>query len=104
MPAVAEPEWLTAAEVAAILRVSKMTVLRMINDGELPAIRVGRNRGQFRVPASAMPEYVAAAWVGGAPPADSPQPGVIYNFRTGQGYAATTGEPIGGEAAEGGGR
>jgi len=34
---------LTAAEVADLLRVSTMTVYRLIRRGELPAVRVGRN-------------------------------------------------------------
>lgn len=34
---------LTAAEVAEQLRVSKMTVYRLVRRGELPAVRVGRN-------------------------------------------------------------
>ena len=39
-------EMLTVAEAAAEVRVSKMTVYRMIHAGELRAIRVGRS---FRV-------------------------------------------------------
>jgi excisionase family DNA binding protein len=35
--------WLTVEEVAAELRVSKMTVSRLVNRGEIPAIRVGRS-------------------------------------------------------------
>jgi excisionase family DNA binding protein len=34
---------LTAGEVAEQLRVSTMTVYRLIRRGELPAVRVGRN-------------------------------------------------------------
>lgn len=34
---------LTAAEVADRLRVSTMTIYRLIRAGELPAVRVGRN-------------------------------------------------------------
>lgn len=34
---------LTVAEVADVLRVSNMTVYRLIKGGELPAIRVGKN-------------------------------------------------------------
>jgi excisionase family DNA binding protein len=37
-------------EIAADLRVSKMTVYRLVWDGELPAIRVGRS---IRVPREA---------------------------------------------------
>lgn len=36
-------ELLTVAEVADLLRVSTMTVYRLIRSGELPAVRVGRN-------------------------------------------------------------
>ncbi len=36
-------ELLTVAEVAEMLRVSTMTVYRLIRTGELPAVRVGRN-------------------------------------------------------------
>ncbi len=35
--------YLTVAEVAAVLRVSTMTVYRLIKADELPAIRVGRS-------------------------------------------------------------
>lgn len=34
---------LTVAEVADVLRVSNMTVYRLIKAGQLPAIRVGKN-------------------------------------------------------------
>jgi len=44
--------FLTVAEVADMMRVSKMTVYRMVHSGELPAIRFGRS---FRVPESAVP-------------------------------------------------
>ena len=35
-------QFLTVAEVAARMRVSKMTVYRLVHAGELPAARVGR--------------------------------------------------------------
>lgn len=35
-------EFLTVAEVARHLRVSNMTVYRLVNSGQLPAVRVGR--------------------------------------------------------------
>ena len=41
-----EAKFLTVAEVAAMMRVSKMTVYRLVHSGELPAVRVGR---AFRV-------------------------------------------------------
>ncbi|MHB8781385.1 MAG: helix-turn-helix domain-containing protein [Candidatus Geothermincolia bacterium] len=34
---------LTVSEVADILRVSNMTVYRLIKSGQIPAIRVGKN-------------------------------------------------------------
>ena len=34
---------LTVAEVAGAMRVSNMTVYRLIKSGELPAVRVGKN-------------------------------------------------------------
>jgi excisionase family DNA binding protein len=37
---------MTVAEVGAVLRVSNMTVYRLIKAGELPAIRVGKS---FRI-------------------------------------------------------
>lgn len=43
--------FLTVAEVAEMMRVSKMTVYRLVHSGELPAIRFGRS---FRVPQSAV--------------------------------------------------
>ncbi|MCX7520670.1 helix-turn-helix domain-containing protein [Microbacterium sp. STN6] len=39
--------FLTVAEVADMMRVSRMTVYRLVHSGELPAIRFGRS---FRVP------------------------------------------------------
>jgi excisionase family DNA binding protein len=35
--------FLTVAEVARSLRVSNMTVYRLVNSGQLPAVRVGRS-------------------------------------------------------------
>ncbi|HEV7565460.1 MAG TPA: helix-turn-helix domain-containing protein [Microbacteriaceae bacterium] len=46
-----EVRFLTVAEVAEMMRVSRMTVYRMVHSGELPAIRFGRS---FRVPESAV--------------------------------------------------
>ncbi|HSL12456.1 MAG TPA: helix-turn-helix domain-containing protein [Actinomycetota bacterium] len=37
-----EARLLTVNEVADLLRVSRMTVYRMIKDGDMPAVRVGR--------------------------------------------------------------
>ncbi|MBD7956084.1 helix-turn-helix domain-containing protein [Microbacterium sp. Sa4CUA7] len=43
--------FLTVAEVADLMRVSKMTVYRLVHAGELPAVRFGRS---YRVPESAV--------------------------------------------------
>jgi excisionase family DNA binding protein len=43
--------YLTVAEAAAMMRVSKMTVYRLVHAGDLPSIRVGRS---FRVPLMAV--------------------------------------------------
>lgn len=48
---------LTAAEVAAQLRVSTMTIYRLIRAGELPAVRVGRN---YRVREEDLAAYLEA--------------------------------------------
>jgi excisionase family DNA binding protein len=37
-----EARFVTVNEVAQLMRVSKMTVYRMIRQGELPAVRIGR--------------------------------------------------------------
>lgn len=50
------PRFLTVAEVAELLRVSKMTVYRMVHAGEIPAVRVGRS---FRVPQLAVEELLS---------------------------------------------
>ena len=52
---ISEVKCLTVAEVAAVMRVSKMTVYRLVHSGELPAVRVGRS---FRVPEDTVNEYL----------------------------------------------
>ena len=56
----ADVHFLTVAEVASVMRVSKMTVYRMVHGGELPAVRVGRS---FRVPEQAVHDYLRAAFI-----------------------------------------
>ena len=51
-------QFLTVAEVASLMRVSKMTVYRLVHGGELAAVRVGRS---FRVPEGAVREYLSGA-------------------------------------------
>jgi excisionase family DNA binding protein len=52
--------FLTVAEVADMMRVSRMTVYRLVHAGELPAIRFGRS---FRVPESAVEHLLQSATV-----------------------------------------
>jgi excisionase family DNA binding protein len=56
----AELRFLTVAEVASLMRVSKMTVYRLVHGGTLPAVRVGRS---FRVPEQAVNDYLAGSFV-----------------------------------------
>ena len=52
---ISEVKFLTIAEVASVMRVSKMTVYRLVHGGELPAVRVGRS---FRVSEDDVNEYL----------------------------------------------
>lgn len=49
------PELMTVPEVAAVLRVSRMTVYRLIKTGELDHRRIGRS---FRVMAASLRAYM----------------------------------------------
>lgn len=51
--------FLTVAEVAAVMRVSKMSVYRLIHAGDLEAVRFGRT---FRVPEAAVHAYLKDAF------------------------------------------
>lgn len=55
----ARTQFLTVAEVAALMRVSKMTVYRLLHNGELPAVRVGRS---FRVHAQAVHDMLQTSY------------------------------------------
>ncbi|HZI96149.1 MAG TPA: helix-turn-helix domain-containing protein [Actinomycetales bacterium] len=55
-----EVRFLTVAEVAMMMRVSKMTVYRLVHSGEMPAVRVGRS---FRVPEKAVDDYLRDSFV-----------------------------------------
>lgn len=52
----APAQYLRVDEVADTLRMSKMTVYRLIHVGTIPSIRVGRT---FRIPAGAFAEYLS---------------------------------------------
>ena len=55
-----EVRFLTVAEVAGLMRVSKMTVYRLVHSGELTAVRVGRS---YRVPEQAVHDYLRDAFI-----------------------------------------
>jgi excisionase family DNA binding protein len=54
-----EVRFLTVSEVAELMRVSKMTVYRLVHSGDLNAVRVGRS---FRVPEQAVHTYLREAF------------------------------------------
>jgi excisionase family DNA binding protein len=49
--ALSDLRFLTVAEVAELMRVSSMTVYRMVRSGELPAVRFGHS---YRIPETAV--------------------------------------------------
>lgn len=79
-----EPRWYTINEVAERLRVSHDTVSRMIERGELPAIRVSARL--VRIPAPALERLES-----GAPVARRD----VVRRRTATGVELATGEPVG---------
>ncbi|MDR2374661.1 MAG: helix-turn-helix domain-containing protein [Bifidobacteriaceae bacterium] len=60
-----KPAFLTVSEVSETLRVSDMTIYRLIASGDLRALKVGRS---YRIPAEALDEWLAdgANWERGA--------------------------------------
>ncbi len=54
--------YLTVADVAACLNVSKMTIYRLVRSGAMPAARFGRS---FRVSEAAVDRYVHDAEIPG---------------------------------------
>jgi excisionase family DNA binding protein len=52
-------EFVTVAEVAAQLRVSSMTVYRLVQAGQLPAVRVGRS---YRIREDDVDRYLASQY------------------------------------------
>ncbi|MDA3649094.1 helix-turn-helix domain-containing protein [Saccharopolyspora indica] len=58
-PDMGQVRFLTVAEVAKLMRVSKMTVYRLVHAGDLPAARVGRS---FRVAEKDVHAYLESAY------------------------------------------
>lgn len=50
------PRFMTVAEVAALMRVSTMTVYRLIKAGDLPAVRFGKS---YRIAEADVDAYLA---------------------------------------------
>ena len=55
----AKPSFVTVGEVARLLRVSNMTVYRLLKAGELPAVRVGKS---YRIREDDVDAYLAARY------------------------------------------
>ena len=53
------PRFLTLADVAEVLNTSSAQVYALVRRGDLPAIKIG-GRGQWRVEAAKLEEYIAA--------------------------------------------
>lgn len=51
--------YVTVAEVADLLRVSNMTVYRLVQSGQLPAVRVGRS---YRIREDDMDRFLATQY------------------------------------------
>jgi excisionase family DNA binding protein len=56
-----EKRFLTLADVAEVLNISSSQTYALVRSGELPAIQVG-GRGQWRVEANRLEEYIAGAY------------------------------------------
>ncbi|MDQ1680295.1 MAG: hypothetical protein QOI42_1154 [Frankiaceae bacterium] len=59
--AVDQPRFLQLADVAEILNCSASQVYALVRNKELPAVKIG-GRGQWRVEASKLEEYIARAY------------------------------------------
>lgn len=71
--------YLTIAEVAAALRLSRMTVYRMVRAGTLAADRFGKS---YRVPESAVAEYIRRAGSPGTGPDHAPGTDAVTDSAT----------------------
>lgn len=56
-------EFMTVVEIAAAMRVSRATVYRLVHDGQLPRMRVGK---VLRVPRQAVLDYMRNSYLGNA--------------------------------------
>lgn len=58
---VAERRFLTLADVGEVLNISSSQTYALVRSGELPAIQIG-GRGQWRVEAQVLEEFIAHAY------------------------------------------
>ncbi len=58
-PSESRVRFVTVGEVAALLRVSNMTVYRLVQAGQLPAVRVGRS---YRIREEDVDRYLGAQY------------------------------------------
>jgi excisionase family DNA binding protein len=58
----ASPRFLQLADVAEVLNISSAQAYALVRSGELPAIKVG-GRGQWRVEASVLEDYIQRMYV-----------------------------------------
>lgn len=56
LPSESRERFATVAEVASLLRVSNMTVYRLVQAGQMPAVRVGRS---YRIKEVDVDRYLA---------------------------------------------
>lgn len=54
-------DFMTVSEVAELLRVSKMTIYRLVHSGEMLSIRLGRS---FRLPRRSVNKYIRCSVTG----------------------------------------
>jgi excisionase family DNA binding protein len=54
---VADPRFLTLADVAEVLNISPTQTYALVRNGELPALKIG-GRGQWRVEATQLEAYI----------------------------------------------
>lgn len=56
-----QPRFLQLSDVAEVLNISASQTYALVRSGDLPAIKIG-GRGQWRVEASALEEYIARCY------------------------------------------
>jgi excisionase family DNA binding protein len=59
---------LMVPEAAVLMRLGKRTVWRMVHDGEIESIKIGRSR---RIPRQAVADYIAGRRAASSAPADA---------------------------------